>query len=113
MSALSARLQVQHREQEDGDEKLQVYCMVLKEQIADLKAKAQHLKFEPQYGPLQRFIDPFYGTLANPASIKRTLLEELKRHREMLKILARNDANARRMIYDWADDHARRSRYRF
>jgi hypothetical protein len=92
-----------------GDEKLKVYCMVLKEQIADLKTKAQHLKFEPQYGPLQRFIDPFFGTLANPVSIKRTLREELNRHREMLEILARNDANARRMIYNWADEHAFRS----
>jgi hypothetical protein len=92
-----------------GDEKLKVYCMVLKEQIEELKAKAHHLKYEPQYGPLQRFIDPFYGTLSNPASIKRTLREELNRHREMLEILARNDANARRMIYDWADEHAYRS----
>ncbi len=92
-----------------GDEKLKVYCMVLKEQIPDLKAKVHFLKHEPQYGPLQRFIDPFYGTLANPASIKRTLREELNRHREMLEILARNDANARRMIYDWADEHAYRS----
>jgi hypothetical protein len=92
-----------------GDEKLKVYCMVLKEQIAELKAKVHFLKHEPQYGPLQRFIDPFFGTLANPASIKRTLREELKRHREMLEILARNDASARRMIYEWADEHAYRS----
>ncbi len=96
-----------------GDEKLKVYCMVLKEQIEDFKAKAHHLKYEPQYGPLQRFIDPFYGTLANPTSIKRTLRGELERHREMLEILARNDANARRMIYDWADEHACRSEYPF
>ena len=54
-----------------GDEKLQVYCMVLKEQIADLKRQTQHLPDEPQYGPLQRFRDPFYGTIANPATIKR------------------------------------------
>ncbi|MGL4399383.1 MAG: hypothetical protein ACRCXD_05920 [Luteolibacter sp.] len=92
-----------------GDEKLKVYCMVLKEQIAELKAKVHFLKHEPQYGPLQRFIDPFYDTLPNPASIKRSLREELNRHREMLEILARNDANARRMIYDWADEHAFRS----
>ncbi len=92
-----------------GDEKLKVYCMVLKEQINELKSKVHFLKYEPQYGPLQRFIDPFYGTLANPASIKRTLREELNRHREMLEILARKDANARRMIYDWADEHAYQS----
>ncbi len=92
-----------------GDQKLQVYCMVLKEQIADLKRQTHHLPDEPQYGPLQRFRHPYYGTIANPASIKRELREDLARHREMLEILARNDANARRMIYDWADEHAFRS----
>ncbi len=92
-----------------GDEKLKVYCMVLKEQIDELKAKAHHLKYEPQYGPLQRFIDPFFGTLANPASIKRKLREELKRHHGILEILDKNDANTRRMIYEWADEHARLS----
>ncbi len=92
-----------------GDQKLKVYCMVLKEQIEDLKAKSHYLKHEPQYGPLQRFIDPFFGTLANPASIKRELREELERHRRMLESLDRNDANTRRMIYEWADEHALRS----
>ncbi|HEX7260764.1 MAG TPA: hypothetical protein VF258_03030 [Luteolibacter sp.] len=96
-----------------GDQKLQVYCMVLKEQIADLKRQTHHLVDEPQYGPLQRFRDPFFGTLANPTAIKRELREELIRHRAMLEALARNDANSRRMIYDWADEHAFRSRCPF
>jgi hypothetical protein len=92
-----------------GDEKLKVYCVVLKEQIAELKARVHFLKHEPQYRPLQRFIDPFFDTLPNPGSIKRRLREELHRHQEMLEALARNDANARRMIYSWADEHAFRS----
>jgi hypothetical protein len=92
-----------------GDKKLKVYCMVLKEQIEELKAKIHYLKHEPQYSPLQRFIDPFYGTLANPVSIKRELREELERHARMLEILDKNDANTRRMIYDWADEHAYQS----
>jgi hypothetical protein len=92
-----------------GDEKLKIYCMVLKEQIADLKAKVHYLKFEPQYGPLQRFIDPFFGTLAKPITIKHNLDEELQHHRRMLVALARNDAASRRMIYEWADEHAFRS----
>lgn len=96
-----------------GDEKLQVYCMVLKEQIADLKRQTHHLPDQPQYGPLQRFRDSFYGTIASPVTIKRELREELKRHREMLEILARNDAASRRMIYEWADEHAFRSRCPF
>lgn len=92
-----------------GDRKLQVYCMVLKEQIADLKLQTHHLPDEPQYGPLQRFRNPYYGTIASPASIKRELQGDLKRHRQMLEILASNDASSRRMIYEWADEHAFRS----
>ena len=92
-----------------GDQKLQVYCMVLKEQIADLKRQTHHLPDEPQYGPLQRFRNPYYGTLANPASIKRELREEVARCCEMLEILTANNANSRRLIYAWVDAHARRS----
>ena len=92
-----------------GDEKLKVYCMVLKEQIADLKRQTHDLGYQPQYGPLNRFRNPFYGTLAQPKTIKRQLREELNRHCEMLEILTRNDANSRRLIYDWADEHEFRS----
>ena len=96
-----------------GDAKLKVYCMVLKEQIADLKRQTHFLPDEPQYGPLQRFRDPFYGTIANPASIKRDLREALRHHLEILEILAANNAASRRLIYDWADEHAHRSSCRF
>ena len=92
-----------------GDEKLRVYCIVLKEQIAELKHRTHHLPDEPQYGPLQRFRDPFFGTVASPVSIKRELHEELKHHRGMLEILTANNAASRRMIYEWADEHAHRS----
>ncbi len=92
-----------------GDEKLKVYCMVLKEQIAELKAKVHGLKFEPQYHLLRRFIDPFYGTLANPVSIHRQLRDESIRLQEMLDTLSRNDANSRQMIYLWADENAKAS----
>ena len=92
-----------------GDAKLKVYCTVLKEQIADLKRQTHFLLNQPQYGPLQRFRDPYFGTLASPVAIKRELREELVRHREMLQILTRNDAASRRMIYEWADEHAFRS----
>lgn len=92
-----------------GEEKLKVYCMVLKEQIDERKAKTHHLKYEVQYGPLQRFIDPFFGTLASPKTIRRDLTEHLEGHRELLEILTRNDANARRTIYGLADEHAHHS----
>ena len=44
-------------------------------------------------------------------TIKRGLREALTRHREMLQALTANDANSRRMIYGWADEHAHRSNY--
>ncbi len=92
-----------------GDQKLQVYCMVLKEQIADLKRQTHRLPSEPQYGPLQRFRNPHHGTIASPVSIKRELQSDLRYYQEMLEILTANNANSRRMLYDWADEHASRS----
>lgn len=92
-----------------GDQKLQVYCMVLKEQIADLKRQTHHLADEPQYGPLQRFRNPFLGTIANPLAIKRQLRNDLLRYREVLETLRGNNAASRRMIQELADENAYRS----
>ena len=89
-----------------GDAKLQVYCMVLKEQIADLKRQTHRLPSEPQYGPLQRFRNRQHGTIASPVSIKRELQSDLRHYQKMLEILSANDAASRRMLYDWADEHA-------
>lgn len=96
-----------------GDEKLKVYCMVLKEQITDLKRQTHQLPHEPQYGPLRRFMDPYYGTIASPATIRRELRESLRHHRGMLEILDANNAASRRMIQEWTDEHAYRSSYPF
>ncbi|MEY3896318.1 MAG: hypothetical protein RLZZ214_1838 [Verrucomicrobiota bacterium] len=96
-----------------GDEKLKVYCMVLKEQITDLKRQIHQLPHEPQYGPLRRFMDPFYGTIASPVTLKRALQEGLRHHRSMLETLDSNNAASRRMIQEWTDEHACRSSYPF
>lgn len=96
-----------------GDEKLKVYCMVLKEQIADLKLQTYRLPDEPQYSTLQRFRDPYYRTLASPVTIKRELREELRHFRQMLEIIANNNAASRRVIVEMADEHAYRSSTRF
>jgi hypothetical protein len=37
-----------------SDEKRQVYCIVLKEQIAELKQQIIRLSYEPQYRPLNK-----------------------------------------------------------
>lgn len=92
-----------------GDQKLRVYCMVLKEQIADLSRQTNDLLYQPQYGPLHRFIDPFMGTLGNPKTIKRELVAAVNGHRGMLLSLERDDSERRQMINEWADAHARAS----
>lgn len=92
-----------------GDEKLKVYCTVLKQQVAELKQHIHSLLNEPQYRPLWRFRDPYHGTLANPQTIKLSLVYDLKRHRDMLETLTANNAASRRMVNEWADANARAS----
>lgn len=92
-----------------GDEKLKVYCLVLKEQITDLKRQTHQLPEQPQYGPLRRFMNPFYGTIASPVTLKRQLQKELVRHEEMLEILGANNAASRRLVQEWADENALRA----
>jgi hypothetical protein len=88
-----------------GEEKLKVYCAVLKEQIADQKEKTDFLSGEPVYFPLRRFIHPFTGEMARPEPLKRELKDEILRHREMLEILACEEGRA--LMEDWADAHGR------
>lgn len=92
-----------------GDQKLQVYCMVLKEQIVDLKRQTHELSELPEYGPLQRFRNPFFGTIANPKSIKKQFQDSLRHHQEMLDTLTANNAESREMIREWADENAYQS----
>ena len=93
-----------------GEEKLRVYCMVLKEQLADLKRQTDLLPAEPQYGPLSRFIDPFTGFMENPRWIRKQLTERLCQYREMLEILEKDTHERREMIHQWADTNARNAR---
>ena len=85
--------------------KLQVYCTVLKQQIADLKQQTGYLLREPQYGTLRRFIDPFFGTMLRTAEIISDLRKELRRHQSMVKALTDGEPHRRAMMEQWADDH--------
>ena len=92
-----------------GDQKLRVYCMVLKEQISDLTRQTNNLQYEPQYRTLERFTDPFMGTLENPKTIKRELMAAVKGLRGILRTLERDDAGRRQLINELADAHAHAS----
>lgn len=93
-----------------GDEKLKVYCMILKEQIAELKDQTEALVDQPQYVPLRRFMDGFTGYMPETVVIKLELRDELERHQSMLQLLKQGDGETRKMINEWADSHARASR---
>jgi hypothetical protein len=88
-----------------GDEKLKVYCSVLKQQIAEQKGKTDWLHTDPKYFILRRFIEPFSAVMGKPAPIRRGLSVELKRHREMLATLCKGGPACRRMMEDWADEN--------
>jgi hypothetical protein len=96
-----------------GDEKLEIYCDLLKEQIAQIKRQTQSLLNEPQYYPLQRFRSPYSGHLSNPVSLKRALLDDLLAILKIRDVLAANKAEARRMICGLADEHAHDSSFSF
>ncbi len=92
-----------------SDEKLRVYSMVLKEQLADLKEQTHMLLREPQYYPLMRFIGPF-GDRRSPVVIKLSLSNEISRLEEMSATLRAGGKDAQRIVHQWADAHARACR---
>jgi hypothetical protein len=89
------------------DDKLKVYCTVLKEQIAELKMQMHFLLDQPQYAILHRFANRLMGFVPNPTQIKKDLLNDIKHHKEMLNVLQQGGAPCTRMISRWADEHAR------
>ncbi len=93
-----------------GDEKLKIYSMILKEQIAEIKIQTERLVDQPQYFPLRRFTDDFTGYMPEPVVIKLGLRDEVERHQSMLQLLKQGDGETRKMINEWADSHARASR---
>jgi hypothetical protein len=88
-----------------GDEKLKVYCAVLKEQIADMKLRTNCLIREPQYGPLRRFVNPFIGELPKPAEMKFDLKNDLQRQTKILKSLKDKNSNPKKIMEFVADNH--------
>lgn len=92
-----------------GDEKLQVYCMVLKGQIAELKQQIIHLSYEPQYRPLMRFRNGYDGAIANFVAMKRRLSSEVRGHAKMLDTLSARNAGSRQLLYEWADEYGYQS----
>lgn len=90
-----------------SDEKLKVYCAVLKEQIAEVKTQTESLIYQPQYAAMERFRTGFGGVIPLPAYIREDLVHEIGRHQQMLDVLEKGGAGCQAMMNDWADHHAR------
>lgn len=88
-----------------GDEKLKVYCAVLKEQIREQKERTQHLTDEPQYFPIRRYIDPYTGKMAAPSRIVRELEETLEIQKGVLENFRGSKAGRSSILASWADMH--------
>lgn len=88
-----------------GDEKLKIYCAVLKEQIADMKLRTNTLLREPKYGPLRRFVHPFIGELPKPSGIMFDLKNDLQRQTKILKALKDENSNPKKIMEFVADNH--------
>ncbi len=89
------------------DEKLKVYCAVLKEQIAEVKAQTDSLMFAPEYAVLDRFRRPYTGIVPLPVYIKIDLTEAIHRHEHMVEALRAGGKPCHKMMTRWADDQAR------
>ena len=89
------------------DEKLKVYCGVLKEQIDEMKSRTMSLIHEPQYMAMSRFVHPYFGSISPPNFIEADLRHEIDRHEQMIEVLGSRGEQCRKMINRWADDHAR------
>ena len=90
-----------------SDEKLKIYCTVLKEQIAEMKERTSNLMFAPEYAFLDRFRNPFTGHIPPAFYIKQDLTDDLARHEEMVHVLQAGGEPCRQMLHSWADDRAR------
>lgn len=93
------------------DEKLKVYGMVLKEQIADLKRRTEDLIDEPQYSVLTRFRDPHFGYMPPVGQIKVGIQAEVDRYHQILEILRQGGPECQKMLNKWADGNAQAARF--
>ncbi len=89
------------------DEKLKVYCAVLKEQIAETKAQQAALNFAPEYSLLDRFRGPFGGTFIMTSLIQEDLTDAIIQNEDMLEVLHAGGKECQRMMNRWADDEIR------
>lgn len=85
-----------------SEEKLQIYALVLKEQVTEIKERTRDLFLQPEFSPLRRFISPFDDRF-QVDSIRDVLTGEMKKNRELIGALEKGSAAARKAINQWLD----------
>lgn len=91
-----------------GDEKLEIYCDVLKEQIREQNERTNRLPHTPQYFSLRRFINPWTGKLGNMKELIGELEDEVNQQERTIAQLALGDEERKRTIESMADVHGHR-----
>lgn len=85
-----------------SDDKLQVYALVLKEQVSEIRQQTKDLFLQPEFSPLRRFTSPFDDRF-NVNAIRDKLTDEMKANREKVATLGKGGAAARKAINEWLD----------
>lgn len=89
-----------------SDEKLRVYCLILKEQIAETRRQVLDLVNQGKYFVIHRFLGPRLPTPRNVGLAKKHLSAELTSTKKVLALINVPDAEARRAFNNWTDSYA-------
>lgn len=92
------------------DEKLGVYAMILKEQIAEVKSRTAGLIDQTKYFPVRRFCCDYFGYVSHPDTVLVELTDKLEALTAMHEEVRTSDRHAQSALNSWADKHARITR---
>lgn len=100
-----------------AEEKLKVYCHVLKEQVAEMRRNNRHIPYEPQYHRLQEISRTLSGfTIGSNIGSKANINFIKSRTESMAQqniILQQQGAEARKILNRLAEEQARVAQFSF
>ncbi len=100
-----------------AEEKLKVYCHVLKEQVAEMRRNNRHIPYEPQYHRLQEISRTLSGFAIGSHISSKASIKFIKSRTESLAqqniILQQHGTEARKILNRLAEEQARVDQYSF
>ncbi len=100
-----------------AEEKLKVYCHVLKEQVAEMRQNNRHIPYEPQYHRLQEISRTLSGFAIGSHISSKASIKFIKSRTESLAqqniILQQHGTEARKILNRLAEEQARVDQYSF